>query len=260
METRLLFDLGEILIVVRKSDSPFLFFRNPGRRWDGFVYFEQGDGIFTGEDGERRPVKDGSLVLLWEKQAYTLESFGPCTYITTALHFLPGTVGPRQFPIIHVCHAAEKKLLSELPALCESGRWDAAAECRIRLLSFYLQILRQSGSFPQPENPTVRRAADYLRENFRRRVSVEALARYCSVSESGLHTLFRRWMGDSIAPYQEVLRIENAKNLLSLGLCGIKEVAQTLGYVDASHFSRNFRKITGMSPGAFLRGNGTAHS
>lgn len=49
------------------------------------------------------------------------------------------------------------------------------------------------------------------------------------------------------------MRIERAKTLLAQNDQSICSIALALGFFDQSHFSRTFRRITGLSPSEFAR-------
>jgi AraC family transcriptional regulator len=56
-----------------------------------------------------------------------------------------------------------------------------------------------------------------------------------------------------IAPYQYVLqqRVERAKQLLRRGELAIADIALKVGFADQTHFTKHFRKITGVTPAKF---------
>ena len=71
------------------------------------------------------------------------------------------------------------------------------------------------------------------------RVSLRQLERYCRVA---LHSSPRGWLND--------LRIERSKKLLKKPLM-IKEIAYSLSYKQTSHFTREFKRRTGVPPTCF---------
>ena len=48
--------------------------------------------------------------------------------------------------------------------------------------------------------------------------------------------------------YINRMKISQAKAKLASGLMSVGEVAESLGYSDASYFSRYYKKLTGKSP------------
>ena len=47
------------------------------------------------------------------------------------------------------------------------------------------------------------------------------------------------------------MRIEKAKSLLKTPGIQIQNIAEQTGYTDVAHFSRNFKKYTGQTPGEY---------
>jgi len=80
--------------------------------------------------------------------------------------------------------------------------------------------------------------------------TLSELAGHCRLSVRQLTRAFRAARGCSIADYLNRSRIETAKRLLARDE-PIKSVALSMGFASASHFSRAFRRATGMTPSAF---------
>ena len=70
---------------------------------------------------------------------------------------------------------------------------------------------------------------------------------------SHLSRVFSQHEKGTIEQYSIKLRIEKAKELLTYKESNISEVAYRLGYASAAHFSRQFKKIVGVSPSEFRR-------
>lgn len=68
---------------------------------------------------------------------------------------------------------------------------------------------------------------------------------------SHLSRVFSQHEKDTIEHYVIKLRIEKAKELLTYKDYNISEVAYKLGYTSAAHFSRQFKKLVGISPSAY---------
>ncbi len=96
-------------------------------------------------------------------------------------------------------------------------------------------------------------AARLIRENLDRHVGNEELARAACMSESTLHRQFQKHFGTSPLKFANQLRITRAKRELRQNRDGIEGIAAKLGFSDASHFSRVFRKSVGEPPAEYRR-------
>ena len=84
-------------------------------------------------------------------------------------------------------------------------------------------------------------------------MSVEELAKAACMSESSLHRHFRKLYGTTPARFATQLRISAAKRLLRQTDEPLEALGFRLGFSDASHFGRVFRKATGESPAEYRR-------
>ena len=99
----------------------------------------------------------------------------------------------------------------------------------------------------------VRAACEYIRENFRRPLRVEEIARAAGVHPVYLARLFRRSFGCSIAGFLRARRVDDAARRLLRGGESLAEIALSTGFSDQSHFTREFRREAGRSPARFRR-------
>lgn len=87
-------------------------------------------------------------------------------------------------------------------------------------------------------------------------LTAEALSQEVFITPQYLSRLFSRYLGCSVYEYLTKFRLSKAKELLvSNRGRRIQDIAQDVGYTDASHFVVMFRKITGMAPSEFRRIN-----
>jgi two-component system response regulator YesN len=74
------------------------------------------------------------------------------------------------------------------------------------------------------------------------------LARLAELSRSYFSPVFKEVVGMRLQDYLFEARIHKAKNLLSNINLTIKQIAYEVGFKDPGHFSRTFKKKTGMTP------------
>lgn len=95
------------------------------------------------------------------------------------------------------------------------------------------------------------RALRYLEERVDGEVRVEDLARLVGVSPSHLGALFREATGGGVLAHHTALRMSRARGLLDTTELPVSEVAREVGYADPLYFSRQFRRVHGLSPTAY---------
>jgi AraC family transcriptional regulator len=99
--------------------------------------------------------------------------------------------------------------------------------------------------------PWLPRILDKLRTEHCRRLTLDELAREAGVHPVHLSRVFRRCVGEGIGEHVHRLRVRTACERLLAPLVSLSEISFGTGFADQSHFTRAFRKITGMTPAAF---------
>ena len=82
---------------------------------------------------------------------------------------------------------------------------------------------------------------------------VDELAREAGLSERSLQRLVEQRIGLSPKWLLQRRRLHDAVEALKAGRGTLAEVAADLGYADQAHFTHDFRTVTGMTPGEYLR-------
>ena len=92
-----------------------------------------------------------------------------------------------------------------------------------------------------------------LREDFSRAPTLGQIASSAGVHPSHLARVFRRVHGCTVGDYVRNLRIEFACDRLRTTDAPLVEIALAAGFSDQSHFSKTFKRQTGMSPAIFKK-------
>lgn len=101
-------------------------------------------------------------------------------------------------------------------------------------------------------------AASYIRHHCAEPLSLSSVAAAIGVPRSTLSLGFRRYRGTSVGEAIRTARVACAKTLLGMRV-PLAEIAVASGFHDQAHFTRVFRSVTGMTPGAW-RGLATTRS
>lgn len=97
----------------------------------------------------------------------------------------------------------------------------------------------------------VNKALEYMRKNYRRKVTLTDVADSVFVSQWHLSKLLNHHTGRSFSELMNHIRVEEAKKLLEDPALRVGDVAEQVGFVDMAHFSRVFKKVTGISANEF---------
>jgi len=90
-----------------------------------------------------------------------------------------------------------------------------------------------------------------IREKLNTSISPEEIAASLNMSYTWFRRMFRKYTGLAPAQYIAQLKIQKAKELLSVSNKTIKEIAIDLGFESIDYFSTQFRKQTGQTPTQF---------
>jgi AraC-like DNA-binding protein len=91
-------------------------------------------------------------------------------------------------------------------------------------------------------------AVGWLKRNFTRPFSIEALAREVHLSPSGLQHHFKAVTAMSPLQYQKRLRLQEARRLMLGERLDAAEAGYRVGYESPSQFSREYRRLFGEPP------------
>ena len=233
-------------------------------------------------NGQEYPVEEGNLILLnpgtWHyslpevgsakgaKEYYL--AFTDVEYKNCPKGFLPLfnnyqiiTVLPEVIKkdMFFFCNAIEREANS-----CETGRY-------FMMKSYLIQVLCLLERFQQQErklekNPSkdkvpgcefksinkkyvVQRIMDYMENHYQEKISLDQIAANMYLSSYYISKIFKSETGDTPINFLISLRMKKARELLDEAQeTSIQEVAAAVGYDDAYHFSKLFKKYYGLSP------------
>lgn len=94
-------------------------------------------------------------------------------------------------------------------------------------------------------------AQQFCIENYCADVSVSKIAEYCHTSERSLLRRFKLATGHTPKQYIIQLKVEKAKQLMELEEMSIDAIAEEVGYMDVSNFTKIFKKTAGVTPAEF---------
>ena len=94
----------------------------------------------------------------------------------------------------------------------------------------------------------IKNVISFLNDKVEKNLTFEDVRVYSKLSKTNLNSIFRKSTGSSVMEYFKKLKIEEAKKMIREGQLNITEIAEKLGYQSIHYFSRQFKKISNMSP------------
>jgi AraC-like DNA-binding protein len=91
----------------------------------------------------------------------------------------------------------------------------------------------------------------YIKNNLNEKISIDHLSSKACMSKATFYRLFKRELGISPNDYILAEKMSKAKQLLAKPGAKIAAISYELGFSDANYFIRAFKKIVGITPGAF---------
>jgi AraC family transcriptional regulator len=92
-----------------------------------------------------------------------------------------------------------------------------------------------------------------LRENFSEPPGLNELAKAVDVHPTHLARVFRQFERRTVGDYIREVRIDYARERMLGSNEPLAEIALAAGFADQTHFTRTFKRITGMTPAEFRR-------
>lgn len=169
---------------------------------------------------------------------------------------------PEEGPIIHTTGELRQKLFKICASMeaentvCWQGRYFMM---KAYLMQMILLIVRQqmqpvevkTGCAFESVNKkyVVEQIVNYFEDHYAEKISLDQIAENMYLSPFYISRIFKSETGDTPIRHLINIRLEKAMVLLQEGFAGsIQEVAERVGYDDAYHFSKLFKKRYGMPP------------
>ena len=122
----------------------------------------------------------------------------------------------------------------------------------VKVLDAFLDAVYESRSLSSSRQ--LADALSYIRTHHMLNLTLEDVAAQVYVSPFYLSHMFKEKLGVTFVEYLTRVRVETAKNYLLNTQLPITAIAEKVGYEDASYFGKVFKKLTGVTPKGFRRG------
>lgn len=137
----------------------------------------------------------------------------------------------------------------------------AGTDEAIRISKVFLYQWHRDGQLPYASmaanvdhgDAVIRDAQAWIARHYAADAIIAALVRRAGLPKRTFDRRFRAATGYAPLAYVQALRVEEAKQMLERGNAPVDAIAREVGYEDAASFRRLFRRLAGMTPGAYRR-------
>lgn len=95
------------------------------------------------------------------------------------------------------------------------------------------------------------RIVGYLEKKLNTRVTIEQICHDNLIGRSQLQKIFKEQCNMGIIEYFSLMKINAAKELMRTNQMNFTQISEHLGYTSIHYFSRQFKKVTGMTPSEY---------
>lgn len=226
-----------------------------GRNICGIVVAISGKATYSFKDGTKKELIAGEAALLSDKLSYivTSEDETPFVHYTINFSLSPGFSFPSNIMIKPVNFNSFVKKCDQLIHFYHSGTPTSRLRCTSVLYELIADMLEQNlfDSIGSKAYYSVMPAIHYIDQNYASDISIDNLAKLCTMSQTNFRRVFTAVCGISPIHYLLDVRIKHAKELLEHNNHTVTEISQLCGFKDVEHFCRSFKKRVGISASKF---------
>lgn len=106
------------------------------------------------------------------------------------------------------------------------------------------ETLVKSKNYSKPIN----KALKYIEENYKQQISLNDISKEVYLSHEYFSRLFKDEVGENFSTYLTNYRIKKAEYLIKNTDMKISQISNEVGYLNASYFSKIYKKCKGVSP------------
>lgn len=138
-------------------------------------------------------------------------------------------------------------------------RHEVIASCLTMFLAYLIRQvegsvpagLPETANYKHYQSDIVNRALKVIADEYSKPLSISILSKSVGIGESRLRQLIKIETGENFTLLLHKQRVAVAKHLLNEGIYSLSEISNAVGYSYPPFFFKVFKRITGMTPGAY---------
>ncbi len=222
------------------------------------LYIMDGKARLTASSGEY-PLYRGDCIIFPPRKYSKLQSDpkNPCSVCWLRcggelVEALIKSYFPNMKAIVATCDAENLFLqISELISRPSKDVSDAVTLLLHRLFITVKNSLSTSPSGKGRSGLTGNKYEEYILSHLCDKLDVHEFAAHFGMSVPTLTAILKRKFGKTPYQYYLSVKVELAKKMLSSGKTSVEDIAERLCFTDRTHFSKLFKRETGMSPAQY---------
>ena len=218
---------------------------------DRMILIENGKGAFL-FDNISYSFSAGTLLFGFKGESFCLDNGNNVSYLYIDFSGTRGEALCRRFDIYPLVR--KKDHFNGLIPFCKDCLLNSLPEnVDIAAESVLLYVFSRLSVNKSEQNEVMRKIIEYTQDNFQDCcLSISALAQKMGYNSKYLSHFFKANMNISYSEYLRSIRLKYAISLFESGISSVKNVALLSGFSDPLYFSNTFKKVTGISPTAFI--------
>ncbi len=230
------------------------------------LYITEGRGVFRSTHFKEAPLREGDMFLLFPDERHSYHPLPNVGWKSHWIGFKGKNIDDRvlagflsvEKPIYHVGFSSEIVHLYKTAYETAVNEEPFSQQMMAGIVNHMVGImyalernleLNKNNS----HKDMINRARLRIREALESNLTIQEIADELSMSYSNFRKLFKEYTGLSPAVYQQDLKLQRAKELLSTTDLSVKEIAYRLNFDSPDYFSAKFKIKTGRKPSEMRR-------
>ena len=125
----------------------------------------------------------------------------------------------------------------------------------VQLINLLSELRNTNGSGKKVRDllDYVLKADSVIRQHLTENITDNQIAKLVGYHETGLKAAFKTYFNMGMAKWQNLLRIERARQLIQHTDMSLREIQVSCGYINYETFRQNFTELTGLKPAAWRK-------
>ena len=230
------------------------------------LYITEGRGVFRSTHFKEAPLREGDMFLLFRDERHSYHPLPNVGWKSHWIGFKGKNIDDRvlagflsvEKPIYHVGFSSEIVHLYKAAYETAVNEEPFSQQMMAGIVNHMVGIMyalerNMELNKNNSHKDMINRARLRIREALESNLTIQEIADELSMSYSNFRKLFKEYTGLSPAVYQQDLKLQRAKELLSTTDLSVKEIAYRLNFDSPDYFSAKFKIKTGRKPSEMRR-------